>query len=188
VNPVELFLGFRPKRRTPCPDGLGVSPVVREICSASDCIASAPEGWLDTWRFNRAYCFESAESAMALVAEPERAAFDAYAFWLQATTRDGSGRAIDVDLTRLFDARLPALPTDSGPSWPTLGFDVVSLEAGFGHSPLSCNGMAKEIAVNQHCLLATLDEAFTVAALFNSEESHVEPEEYFIVRLARLPS
>jgi hypothetical protein len=41
------------------------------------------------------------------------------------------------------------------------GFDVVSFRMGNApeHSPLSCNGLAKDLPTNAHCLFATREEA-----------------------------
>ncbi len=41
------------------------------------------------------------------------------------------------------------------------GYDVVSFSAGTSPecSPLSCNGLAKEIPTNRHCLLDSFEEA-----------------------------
>jgi len=40
-------------------------------------------------------------------------------------------------------------------------------------SPLSCNGMAKEIRTNEHCLLATFEEAYD--KLTNGAFKEAEP-------------
>lgn len=44
------------------------------------------------------------------------------------------------------------------------GFDVVTVwsenSSAPEHSPLSCNGLAEKIPTNEHCLLASFDEAW----------------------------
>ena len=53
------------------------------------------------------------------------------------------------------------LPPDG--SATLLGYDVVVFEDYLEHSPLSCNSVAKDLPVNQHCLLDGVEEA--VAAI-----------------------
>ena len=40
-----------------------------------------------------------------------------------------------------------------------LGYDVVVFEDYLSHSPLSCNSVANELPVNEHCLLDDLEGA-----------------------------
>jgi hypothetical protein len=56
------------------------------------------------------------------------------------------------------DVRLP--PPDA---LTLLGYDVVVFGDFLEHSPLSCNSVAEQLPTNEHCLLASLDEA--VAAI-----------------------
>ena len=66
-----------------------------------------------------------------------------------------------------------------------LGFDAVSstLSAGFECSPLSCNRMARERAVNERCLFRTLAEAIAGAEAFAT--GRCEPGPYFVVEVLR---
>jgi len=41
------LLGYLPKKKTPTPKEWTANPGVQEICSVSECIAPAPEGWVD---------------------------------------------------------------------------------------------------------------------------------------------
>ena len=62
------------------------------------------------------------------------------------------------------------------PSAPTPeGFDVASFDSGLAPecSPLSCNGLAEELAVNSHCLFPTFEAA--VRALDEGRFEHSEP-------------
>jgi hypothetical protein len=52
---------------------------------------------------------------------------------------------------------------------------------GFGRSPLSCNGMAEEISVNEFCLIDGLDAAVAAARRFGVEQP--EPGPYVIVEV-----
>jgi hypothetical protein len=66
------------------------------------------------------------------------------------------------------------------------GFDVVTFCDGpNSHSPLSCNGIAKEIRTNQHCLFQTIDEA--LAALTKGAFDEAEPGPYRIYAIYSVP-
>lgn len=52
---------------------------------------------------------------------------------------------------------------------------------GFGCSPLSCNGMAEEISVNEFCLIDDLETALAAARRFGVEQP--EPGPYVIVEV-----
>ncbi len=83
------------------------------------------------------------------------------------------------------------LPSD----YVLLGLDVVSREHDlmFSYSPLDCNGLYQEVAVNPYCLLDDLATAFRLAChwsdwKFDSEGHYVGPAEpgpYFVVEVFR---
>ena len=56
-----------------------------------------------------------------------------------------------------------AVEIPSEGSLTLFGYDVVVFEDYLSHSPLSCNSIAKDLPVNEHCLLDSLKE--TVAAI-----------------------
>jgi len=76
-----------------------------------------------------------------------------------------------------------------------LGYDVVNREtdAEFGCSPLNCNGLYTEVAVNRYCLVNDLDLAFRLAREWSIGEyrpdgSYVgsaEPGPYHVVEVFR---
>src|SRR5262249_10854815 len=68
------------------------------------------------------------------------------------------------------------------PSAATLeGFDVATFNAGTAAecSPLSCNGVGAELAVNSHCLLPTLEAA--IRALDEGRFENSEPGPYRVI-------
>ena len=72
------------------------------------------------------------------------------------------------------------------PSCQRLGYDVVERDAatgmlGFGCSPLSCNGMAESIPVNEFCLIDDLETALAAARRFGMEQP--EPGPFVIVEV-----
>jgi len=79
------------------------------------------------------------------------------------------------------DVRPDALPT----GFRSIGFDSASRSSEAGPSlecsPLSCNGLATELLVNEHCLFQTLDDAIAGAARFANEQP--EPGDYYVVEV-----
>jgi hypothetical protein len=69
-------------------------------------------------------------------------------------------------------AVLPSLHVQPLPaSFELLGYDIVSRYSSgscFECSPLSCNHLAEEIAVNRHCLLADAPTALRLASEFET--------------------
>ncbi len=99
---------------------------------------------------------------------------------------DESGNQRNVAIDHLSDFNLSEVlvaPDLSG--YVSLGYDVVGLPpspyTGFGHSPLSCNGMAQQVSVNRFCLLEEIEDAFVAAKRFGVEQP--EPGPYVIVEV-----
>jgi len=116
-----------------------------------------------------------------------------FAYQLLPLLFDTSGVEQPVTVDNLFPRELPALPTQPvPPHYQRIGYDVVERSAemgmlGFGCSPLSCNGMAETVPVNQFCLLDDLETALVAARRFGTEQP--EPGPYVIVEvLAPRPS
>ncbi len=186
-NQPHVFLGYRAKRPwrpDPVWDPAGTVGVV-EVCSASDCMSEPPPDWEKRWDFNAACCYDDPAGAVATIPPGERYAYAIFAYWLLPGT---------ADPTQMFDSSLPPLAGGDGPAdFDVLGFDVVEMNAGiasspsrlppFGHSPLSCNYLAREIRVNRFCLVDSEGEAQRLVERFNTEQP--EPGTYFAVRIAR---
>jgi hypothetical protein len=80
---------------------------------------------------------------------------------------------------------LEAQPLPAG--YCRLGYDAVSYDGSstFGCSPLSCNHAAEYVAVNSHCLVEYLADAFRLAALISRAEEGYEPGPYHVVEVLR---
>ena len=76
------------------------------------------------------------------------------------------------------------------PGYRSLGVDVAGKLfdsiAGFGCSPLSCNSMASEYAVNAHCLFDERHAALAAAERFSVEKP--EPGTYFVAEVLVEPA
>jgi hypothetical protein len=70
------------------------------------------------------------------------------------------------------------------PPYQRLGYDVIERDVatgmlGFGCSPLSCNGMAERIPVNEFCLIDDRETALAAARKLGVEE----PGPYVIIEV-----
>jgi len=189
-RPTGMFLGYmarKPWKPKGDWDPTGLTRVI-EVCSASDCMCERPAGWVERWDFNRAAAHDSPEAALAAVPESVRGDFSVFAYWLLPDSAAPEGEPRQAD----FDERLPSLPTSPGPdSFDELGFDVVGLAMllpPFGHSPLSCNGLALSERVNRWCLIDELERAQELPARWSTPTGGWEPGTYRVVRVAREPS
>ena len=171
-----VLIGYFPKRSTAKPDWLN-APAVREICSVSHCIASAPDGWIDHWTHNDLWVYGTRREAAAVVPADTRSRFRMYAYRLLAVSfTNGTGASLEI----------PAVAVEPLPqTFESLGFDVVSRSAGtsFECSPLSCCDLAQEMGANRFCLLPTLRTAIPAAVRFSTEQP--EPGPYLVLEVLR---
>ena len=172
-----VLIGYFPKKVASRPAWLQ-APAVREICSVSECIATGPEGWISRWAHNELWMYDSEQLAESVIpAAAEADAFRLYAYrLLPVLFRAGAQEPLEVP--RLTPHPLPA-------TFASLGFDVVSRSVGtaFECSPLSCNGMATQFEVNEHCLVPTPEGAVEFARWCADEEP--EPGPYVVVEVLR---
>ncbi|KPK35355.1 MAG: hypothetical protein AMJ66_01435 [Betaproteobacteria bacterium SG8_40] len=136
--------------------------VVEDIWSVSACLSPAFCDFVPYWRHNGYWLFDSPAVIGEIAAEEGVDLSGMRMFYYEV-----HGEQFDCDAgTWSVFAREASLPTRVQiPARKQLeGFDVVSFAAQTAPecSPLSCNGLARDIAVNKHCLLATLEEAKTL--------------------------
>lgn len=193
--PIGYFL-----RQTKIPLDWDLSSTVTEACTVSHCMNPSPHDWIKLWRHNDLGFFNTQADAWSMpVDSPHEHHLFAY-------------RLLPVRFDRGHQ-KLVALPELSvealSEEFVSLGFDVVNrselefpsdapwsrvsetspgcaplhFQAFFGCSPLSCNGLSKEFAVNQFCLLNTLAEAEAFAEYCSREEP--EPGPYYVVEVLR---
>ena len=159
------------------PDWLN-APAVQEICSASNCISVAPEGWIEHWRHNEFGWFNRVSDALAVLQQDQKAQFRLFAYRIYPQRFRAGDRA---ELVLPDDVR----PDPITAAFESLGFDSVnrSLESvvGFECSPLSCNSLACEMETNEHCLFDSLDAAVAGAIRFSVEQP--EPGDYYVIEV-----
>jgi len=150
---------------------------VRQIASVSECLSKRPSGWVKRWDFNRATCWNTESAARACVPDDLEPEFKLFAYRIVPL----------VPLENLFPTDLPALPQEPEfLPYDRIGYDVVERSAamgmlGFGCSPLSCNGMAESIPVNEFCLLDDLKSALSTERRFDTEKP--EPGPYVVIEV-----
>jgi hypothetical protein len=173
---IPTLIGYFPKCTKKRPDWLNVAGV-EEVCSVSTCVSNAPDAWIDQWRHNEMWVYDTPELAWSVVPEALRQEFDLYAYEMFPVVFDnGRQQAFQIPLIHVLP--LPSL-------LEPLGYDVVSRSCGtsFECSPLSCNHMAEHVAVTRHCLVADPDTAFRLAREF--EAGGCEPGPYYVVKVWR---
>ncbi len=169
------LVGYFPKHTAVPADWCG-PPHVAEICSVSDCVSAAPSGWIDHWLHNDWGFFNTPTDA-ELVIPPGSRGFTIFAYRL-LPVRFVRGRSESLAIGELAVEPLSA-------AFVSLGFDAVNkvYSAFFECSPLSCNGLAGEVAVNPFCLVENLEQAVALADRFSREEP--EPGPYYVLEVLR---
>lgn len=163
--------GYLLKRLAPPPEWLATGPGhIKDVCSVSDCVNDNVVDVQGAWQHNGFGLANNPDVLVSLAADAGTDVSDAALLYFTAYDREQESDGWTFDPAN-WRARLPAssaavaddvrVPT-SGAS-TLLGYDVVVFGDFLEHSPLSCNSIAKELHVNEHCLFASLDEA--VAAI-----------------------
>lgn len=186
--PEPTLIGYFAKPVMACPEGFNV-PGVEEICSVATCMARGVVDWSSEFRQNELWLFDSPELAWSAVPEETRRLCGLYAYRM-FEVRYFQGKQVPSVIPEVNP-----MPLDG--SFLKLGYDLVSRECHtlvsrtcggqFGHSPLSCNGLAKEVPTNRYCLLDTIEEAFAIAPTLEvpGQPLRGEPGPYHIVEVWR---
>ncbi len=182
-----ILIGYLPKRIVDAPR----YPGVEEICSVSECLSKAPPDWVDCWLHNTdTWLFDNPGAAWWVVPEADRERYRLYAYRLLPTLFHDSGKETELTLPEIEAVPIPA-------SFIRIGFDAVvhltehlrqvghapeeDSTLSFGCSPMSCNYMAEEYAVNRYCLVDDLDTARAMARDFAT--GNCEPGPYCVVEV-----
>lgn len=166
-----VLIGYFAKQRTPRPPDLDVPANVMEIASVSGCIAHQPDEWIQQWKHNDWFVFDSPDVALSVASGLHDVRVYAYS-------------VLPVVFTPVGDESLAitgVAPQPLSERFTLLGYDVASrsVTPEFECSPLSCNEMARETNVNEFCLL----ESIEAARIFAQRCAKEQPErgDYFVV-------
>jgi hypothetical protein len=151
-----ILVGYMAKRVSEGREFLHVPSVV-DVYSVSSCISDDFADYINFWKHNGYWLFDSPEIIQAIAKENSIDIDGTKLFFYEAHEMEFDGQK-----WRTF-ASEPSFPMNvKPPSQKRLeGFDVVTFWPGKspGHSPLSCNGLAEDIPTNSHCLLESFEEA-----------------------------
>jgi hypothetical protein len=157
--------------------GLELACVV-DVYSVSSCVNEDFTDYIDCWKHNGFWLFDSQEMIWEVAGAKAVSLEDAKLFYYEAYE-------MELDENRMSWAAFgpdPGMETNvSVPEKKRLeGFDLVtfSVRSAPECSPLSCNGVAKDVPTNEHCLVRTFDEA--KAALEARKFDGAEPGPYRI--------
>jgi hypothetical protein len=171
-------LGYLYKRVALKPDWLE-APQVRDVYSLSGCMSEDFAEYIQFWKHNGFWLFDTPQIIEALAAEQSISLDGLRLFYYEAheleyDPTEQTWRAYEPEAS--FGLRVMPPPTKS-----LEGFDVVSYLAGTSPecSPLSCNNFAAEVPTNEHCLMRTFDEARE--AIESGRFDNAEPGPYRIV-------
>ena len=165
-------VGYMAKRDTKKPPWLKANSV-KDIYSVSNCVSNDFANYIIYWRHNGFWCFDSPKIINELgleqkidLNETKMFYYEAYEYQYDEDTQEWE--SFKPDEAFLTNVEIPKYKILEG-------YDIVTFEDGNcpGHSFLSCNSMAETVKVNEHCLVATFDEA--KALLDANIFEHCEP-------------
>ena len=170
---------------SPAPEWMK-APVVTAVHSLSNCVSSDFADYIRLWKHNGWWLFDTPKAVKDAAASQGIAADQLTLFYYEAYDQqydDESKRWQRISADDSFATDV-VLPTSAKLS----GFDVVTFNAGTSPecSPLSCNGLAAELPVNDFCLFASFEDAH--AALERGEFKDCEPGPYQIVAVYQVGS
>jgi hypothetical protein len=173
-----VFLGYLPKHLVTRPEWLEC-PSIEFIASVSECMSPAPPDRNEHWKHNDLGLYNTEALALSIIPGDGATQYTLFAY-ITLPIVFHNGQRIDWNPWANLDTTAPVLDTAFDEH---LGYDIVGFSNGgfFECSPLSCNGVAKEIVVNRFCLVDDLERAIAIAKDFSTPESRVEPAYGYII-------
>lgn len=171
-------LGYLYKHVAARPDWLE-APHVEDIYSLSNCISADFADYINYWKHNGFWLFDSPSTIANLAAAHSISLNGLKLFYYEAYEQEydeDSGAWVSFEHEPSFGTNVAV------PSSKTLeGFDVTSFTAHTSPecSPLSCNSCSESLSTNKHCLFRTFDEA--KQAVENNKFQGCEPGPYRII-------
>ena len=153
--------GYMLKKITAKPTWIS-APTVRDIYSVSGCVSLNAADFTKTWRQNGYWLFNDPAAMEGTVSAEDVGRTDVKLFYYEVYDQEFD------ETIKTWSAFVPEASLFTEVRNPKRsrfeGFDITSFSAGqmAECSPLSCNGLASEIAVNEHCLLDTFESAKAV--------------------------
>ncbi len=155
---IMIPAGYMAKRVIDKPDGLKLDGVF-DIYSVSNCMSNDFADYIDYWKHNGHWLFDSPEIIANLAKDNSIDMVGAKLFYyeiyeLEFHENDRQWHCYEPDRSFVTDVKVPDKKKLEG-------FDIVTFFAGSSAecSPLSCNGLADEIKTNRHCLIGSFERA-----------------------------
>jgi hypothetical protein len=177
-------VGYMAKQVAIKPDWLRTDRV-RDIYSVSDCISDDFADYINFWKHNGFWLFNSPRIIVELAAE-NKISLDGVKFFYyevyeyQCYEDDPTWETFEPEASFTTHVEVPKQTYLEG-------YDIVSFytQNAPEHSYLSCNRMAETVNVNAHCLIPTFEEARQL--LDNKTFEHCEPGPCRIFAVYSLP-
>lgn len=162
-----LAAGYLLKRVVPPPGWLVNGPThIKDVSSVADCVNDNVVDVQEAWQHNSFGLANTPDILKALAAEKGVDTEEAVLYYYTAYEYDlpSDGWTFEVSewrtRTPVPSSSVPdAVEPPSDGETTILGYDVVVFEDYLSHSPLSCNSIANDLPVNEHCLLDDLEGA-----------------------------
>jgi len=176
-------IGYMLKNVERRPEGFNAESVV-DIYSVSNCISHSFADYVNFWKHNGYWLFDSPQIVRDL-AESEKIDISAMTLFYYEVYEEQFNE--EEKAWSLFSPE-PSFPTavEDTDQKHLEGYDIATFWASNSPecSPLSCNLLAAEMPVNEHCLLNTFEEAKT--ALESGQFEHSEPGPFRIFAVYRV--
>jgi hypothetical protein len=151
---------------------------VRDVYSVSSCVNQDFTDYIDCWKHNGYWLFDSPEVIREVAREKAASLEGANLFYYEAYEMEFDER----QMSWTSFGPEPGMKTNvEVPKHKKLeGFDLVTFFARTSPecSPLSCNAVVEDVPANEHCLVRTFEEA--KSALETGKFSNAEPGPYRI--------
>jgi len=174
-----IATGYLAKRIVQRPDWLK-APEVHDIYSVSGCTSGEFMAYIEFWRHNGFWLFDSPEIIQALGRENNVNMDGLTYFYYEVYEKE-----FDEEPKEWMPFGSAPFPTNVMPpvKKELHGFDVVTFSQRTNPecSPLSCNHLASEIPTNTHCLLESFEEAKQNLELGKFDHSEPGPFRIFAV-------
>lgn len=175
--------GYMLKKICAKPDWIGASGV-KDIYSVSGCISEYFADYASHWRHNGYWLFNRPADMDKITAKSgaDRSGLTLFYYEVYEQEFDESAK-----LWSAFAPETSFVTAVEPPARLRLeGFDVTSFSVGTMPecSPLSCNSLANAIDTNEHCLLATFEDAKSALEAGRFDNSEPGPFRIFAVYTA----
>jgi hypothetical protein len=172
--------GYMAKKVASRPEWLKAEVVV-DLYSVSGCVSEYFCDYIRHWKHNGFWLFDSPAEIASVATAESLDLSDQRIFYYEVYESQFDGDRKAWQSFRPDDSfKTGVKPPESR---KLEGFDVVtfSVQTSPECSPLSCNGLAESMAVNQHCLLPSLEEAIRLMENGAFENSEPGPFRIFAV-------